>query len=241
MPRDFYVYDENVLRDAEITQYSALASGLDISLVVEPSLSPQARFLTTNPLVVFAFATPVMVDSVAVLATNAISTVVAFEGTSCTLRHDGSKVSVAMLPEPLLVRTMAYWLTGTPGTPTAVGGLYAGMKKGLPRNAARPITALGRMDLAQRTLGGHGYGMRRIPLKRYEYEFPWVSLDDKNTMETIAIANQAHVPHIINPYPEADDAFPPAYVTLYEPNLSFERRGNNPPTYTTRMEWQEAR
>jgi hypothetical protein len=121
-----------------------------------------------------------------------------------------------------------------------LGYLYLGEKTVLPRFAIEPNTGLALTSEASRSFGGQVFGMKRTALESFGVNFPRLTLEERGIIKEYVKAVQTVQPHIIDPYHEAREEFPPLYVILNKGDFSFQKRNEDGFYFSGSLSWQEA-
>jgi len=132
-------------------------------------------------------------------------------------------------------------LEGTGDDKIYLGYLYIGQKIVLPRFAIQPDTGMTLTSEGSRSFGGQAFGMKRVTLDNFKASFTRLNLQEKETIKEYVKAVQDIEPHIIDPYHEAREEFPPMYVTLSSGDYSFPKRDEDGFYFSGSLSWQEAR
>jgi len=126
-------------------------------------------------------------------------------------------------------------------TPLYLGHLFIGQKTTLPRFSPEPESGTALNSAASRSFGGQVFGIRRRSLDSFAVNFPRISAYEREVIKEYVNAVLTTEPHIIDPYPQAREEFPPMYVTLNTENVNFTKRNENGFYYTGSLSWQEAK
>jgi hypothetical protein len=126
------------------------------------------------------------------------------------------------------------------GENVRVGLLYLGDKTVLP--PFRPGTLYHNEFTGdgERSMGGYAYGLRKIRLKTFGAGFPRVDNRERKIIEEYMGETLNIQPHVIDPYPEAREEFPPFYGTLVN-GFEGTKRPENGFYWTFELEWMEAK
>lgn len=122
-----------------------------------------------------------------------------------------------------------------------LGYLYIGQKTTLPRFAIQPDTSMALTSNSSRSFGGQALGMKGITLDGFSVKFARLTWEEREAIKEYIKAVQNVEPHIIDPYHEARDEFPPMYVTLSKEDYSFKKLDEDGFYYTGSLSWQEVR
>jgi hypothetical protein len=122
-----------------------------------------------------------------------------------------------------------------------LGHLFLGQKTELPRFSPEPTSGTTLNSTASRSFGGQVYGIRRRSLDSFAVNFPRINTCERKVIKEYVNAVLTTEPHIIDPYPEARDEFPPMYVTLNTNEVSLTKRNEDGFYYTGNLSWQEAK
>jgi len=125
--------------------------------------------------------------------------------------------------------------------PLYLGHLFLGQKTVLPRFTVEPEDGKALKSESSRSFGGQVFGMRRKTLKSFAADFQRITAEEKEVIDEYVEAVLNIEPHIIDPYFEARDKFPPMYATLSNSEISLTKRNENGFFYDGSFTWQEAR
>ena len=125
--------------------------------------------------------------------------------------------------------------------PVYLGLLYIGKKVVLPRFEVGPEVGTSLNSESSRSFGGQAYGMRRKTLGNFAANFPRITSHEKNVFEEYINFVINIESHIIDPYPEARDEFPPMYATLNINEVSLKKLNEPGFFYSGSLSWKEAR
>jgi hypothetical protein len=126
-------------------------------------------------------------------------------------------------------------------TPLYLGHLFIGQKTVFPRFSPEPESGTTLNSAASRSFGGQVFGIRRRSLDSFAVNFPRITAYEREVIKEYVNAVLTTEPHIIDPYPQARQEFPPMYVTLNTENVNFTKRNENGFYYTGGLSWQEAK
>lgn len=125
--------------------------------------------------------------------------------------------------------------------PLYLGYLFLGKKTRLPRFGVGPQTGTTLRGESSRSFGGQVYGMKRRPLDGFAADFPRLTADEYREIKEYVNAVQNVEPHIIDPYHEAREEFPPMHVTLDMSEVSLTKQNEDGFYYSGKLAWKEAR
>jgi len=235
IPRTFYVYHRN--EKAELMS-KEIADRSSIEYINDPMLELCADFKENDISITGSYGNMVAIDSFCIGNTNAVSFELDIDGEiekGWIQKH----FTIRNLDEVIFTRSFVLKLSGI--EPLYLGHLFFGMKTSLPRFAVEPNTSIELRSESSRSFGGQAFGMRRKTLKFFSANFPWLNLEDKKIIDDY-IEDVLNVePHIIDPYPEAHEDFPPIYATLGISEASFPKLNRDGFYYNSSLSWQEAR
>jgi len=124
--------------------------------------------------------------------------------------------------------------------PLYLGHLFFGRKIQLPRFKAEPSIGKKFLSEAAQSFGGQVFGLRRNTLGSFAVNFPRITSEEKKIIEDYIETVLNIEPHIIDPYPEAQNEFPPMYVVLDTNEVSLKKLENGF-FFSGSLAWQEAR
>jgi len=122
-----------------------------------------------------------------------------------------------------------------------LGLLFLGKKIVLPRFEVGPEISKTLNSESSRSFGGQVFGMRRKTLKSFAANFPRIKSYEKEIIDEYVETVLNIEPHIIDPYPEARDRFPPMYATLNTNEVSMKKLNEPGFFYSGSLSWKEAR
>jgi hypothetical protein len=125
--------------------------------------------------------------------------------------------------------------------PLYLGHLFLGMKTVFPRFSPEPTMGMSLNGVASRSFGGQVYGMKRRTLESFGVNIPRITVDEYRIIKNYVKNVQNVEPHVIDPYPEAREEFPPMYVSLNTDEVSLTKRNESGFYYTGSLLWQEAK
>ena len=174
----------------------------------------------------------------AVIAQNAVT--VAYMGKPGEISDTiQGRISIFNFNETIYTNGFMLELEGD--EPLYLGHLFLGQKTVLPRFAVEPETGINFNSEALRSFGGQVFGMKRITLENFKANFLRITSDEYKLMKEYVNAVQNVEPHIIDPYSEARDKFPPMYATLDIDEVSMTKRNENGFFYNGSLAWTEAK
>jgi hypothetical protein len=240
--RTFYVYYQN--QEADLSG-PPLAQGSSLSNIYDPMLELRADFKESTVDITGTFPQAAPVDALCLGYTNASQFKIVLRSQLGDIIHNGAyhgiggRISIEDMPQTRYAKSFTLRLEGA--SPIYLGLLYLGPCLGLPRFGTGPEQGLEFTGEGGRFYGGQAYGMERISLKNFSAEFPRITGEEKQIMESYAEEVHNIRPHIIDPYPEARGDFPPMYVTLSGDGIAFQKRTEQGFYFSTALSWQEAR
>jgi len=149
------------------------------------------------------------------------------------------RITIHNFKKTLYINKFELTLEGT--EPLYLGHLFLGMKTVLPRFETGPETGKTLFSDSSRSFGGQVFGVRRKTLNSFSANFPRIDSKERQTLLDYIEAVLNIEPHIIDPYYEAHDNFPPMYATLNTGEISMPKLKENGFYYSTSLSWQEAR
>jgi len=126
-------------------------------------------------------------------------------------------------------------------SPLYLGHLFIGQKTTIPRFSPEPESGTALNSTSSRSFGGQVFGIRRRSLDRFAVNFPRITAYEREVIKEYVNAVLTTEPHIIDPYPQAREQFPPLYVTLNAEEAAFTKRNEDGFYYTGSLSWQEAK
>jgi hypothetical protein len=154
----------------------------------------------------------------------------------------GDKINIIKLPviEPVTrLRTTLYREIDNNTFKTCYMFFGRGVDLGL--FAVNPVHGFMDTGAASVTKTGQVYGLKGAFLQHFECVFPRIDNDMKNIHKAYAEAVGQIDGHVIDPWPEARDKFPPFYAVLNNTDLSVEKRTENNWKWRSSFSWMEAR
>ena len=122
-----------------------------------------------------------------------------------------------------------------------LGHLFFGQKVVLPRFKVEPQRGTAFFNEASRSFGGQSYGMKRTTLDSFAVKYQRITYDERQIITEYMEKVQNTVPHIIDPYSEARDFFPPMYVTLNIGESQMTKLNEDGFFYSGSLAWKEAK
>jgi len=180
---------------------------------------------------------PAAVDSFCIGNTNALSYELKTRDGDFKGEVNG-RITVVNFDAVLFIKEFELALEGTDDL--YLGHLFLGMKTTLPRFETGPEISRNFLSSSSRSFGGQAIGIRRKPLDTFAVNFPRITQEERETILNYADTVLNIEPHIIDPYYEARDKFPPMYVTL-DSDVGMTKRNENRFYYSASLSWQEAR
>jgi len=235
IPRTFYIYHKN---NAAGLSGSDTAVGSPYDNINDPMLELCTSFLDDAVTINGIFEDSVAVDTFCIGNTNATSFELNISGEQIK-GNINSLIEVRNLADTLFLEGFTLLLYGD--EPLYLGHLFFGEKTCLPRFGIEPGTSIGLRSESSRSFGGQAFGMRRKPLMNFSVNFPWLTSEEREILIDYLQDVQNVEPHIIDPYPEARDQFPPMYVTVDASDVSFPKLSENGFYYSGSLAWKEAR
>ena len=235
IPRTFYIYNRNNLPNINSPTPVAGSSLDDIN---DPMLEMCTIFDSENVTIEGEFETPVSIDTFCIGNTNATS----FElniGKKPIQGNINSLITVRNFKDSIFIDKFTLMLSGP--DPIYLGHLFFGEKTCLPRFSVEPNTSIELRSEGSRSFGGQAFGMRRKPLMNFSVNFPWLTSEEREILIDYLQDVQNVEPHIIDPYPQARDQFPPMYVTVDAGDVSLPKLNENGFFYSGSLSWKEAR
>lgn len=123
---------------------------------------------------------------------------------------------------------------------TKIGYVFMGEEWELPRFTVSPSRQVQIRNGSGRTFSGQVSGIPQDTLKTFNAEFLRIEQEWFKILDDYANGVQSVIPHVIDPYYEAHDKFPPFFATL-EDFGEQEKREENGFYWNFGMSWQEAR
>ncbi|MCL2805271.1 MAG: hypothetical protein FWD26_04970 [Treponema sp.] len=213
--------------------------GSSLYNIYDPMLELTAIFSKNNIKITGDYGiNSVLVDSLCIGYTNAFRYELTTQEGSCSgLIND--KITIFNFDEILFINGFKLILESTENL--YLGYLFLGCKTLLPRFEAGPETGKILFSESSRSFGGQVFGVRRKTLNSFSASFPRISTEEKKIITEYVDAVLNIEPHIIDPYPDAREEFPPMYSTLNVSDVSLPKRNENGFYYSSSLSWQEAR
>ena len=229
------VYYQN--NKARLTKIPTV-QGSDIDDIYDPMLELAAQFKDETIIIEGFYNDIVAIDSLCLGFTNAAS----YELTINDKKYSGlirNEITIHDFDEPEIIESFSLTLYGL--DPIYLGHLYLGNKVILPRFLVRPNLNLNLRGERVLSDGGQSFGIKRKALESFAVSFSRISNDEKNIIKNYINSVQNIDPHIIDPYPEARDKFPPKYAVVNTDNIPFPKRNEPDFYYDGSLSWQEVR
>jgi len=235
------VYYQN--EKADITNHSPLAEGSSIYNVYDSMLKLRADFLDESITIRGDYDNVVAMDSLCLGYTNAFQYRLetregVFEGKIAAK----GLITVHDFDETVFSDWFILELEGIEDEgPLYLGRLYLGHRTELPRFAVEPDTGMALNSEASWSFGGQVSGMKRVTLKKFGVKYNRLTSEEQSLIEEYVEAVQNVDSHIIDPYPQARDEFPPMHAALNIKEVSLPKLNDNGFYYGGSLAWQEAR
>jgi len=236
-----YVYINN--NKTEILDSPQIKHPVYMNNIFDPMLDLVAEFIDKDSVIIngtYPFPEIAVVDSFCVCNTNAYKYKLITREGEFSGKIQG-RITIHNLDKPVFIDGFTLELEGTGDDELYLGYLYLGQKIILPRFAIQPDTGMTLASESSRSFGGQVFGMKRVTLDSFGVKFPRLTLEEKETIKEYVKAVQNVEPHIIDPYHEAREEFPPMYVTLSLGDYSFPKRDEDGFYFSGSLAWQEAR
>jgi len=150
-----------------------------------------------------------------------------------------NKITIHNFDTTLIINSFELELEGI--EPIYLGYLFTGQKTVLPRFIIGSSNSINLPSESSRSFGGQAYGARRRTLNNFAASFKRITNEDKKLIEIYIDEALNTEAHIIDPYAEARDEFPPMYGTLSISDLPFEKRPESGFFWDCNLSWREAR
>jgi len=222
---------------AAFTNHSPLAVGSSIYNVYDPMLKLRADFLEEN--VTIRGDEIVTIDSLCLGYTNAYC--YRLETREGIFEGNIAKGLITIRDFEEIIYSDYFILELESDDPLYLGHLYLGHKTELPRFAVEPETGIALNSEASRSFGGQVFGMKRVALESFAVNYNRLALEEQSLIKEYIKAVQNVTPHIIDPYPQAREEFPPMYAVLDIKETSFPKRNESGFFYGGSLSWREAR
>jgi len=121
-----------------------------------------------------------------------------------------------------------------------IGLLFIGNKWELPRFATLPEKALATRNDSGRTFTGQSTGIPVTTLKAFTASYIRIPNEKVKTINDYINGVQTIIPHVIDPYPQAHEEFPPFFATVTEYSGK-EKRAENGFYWNFEIAWMEAK
>jgi len=226
---------------ATFKSHSLLAADSSIYNVYDPMLELRADFLDANITLRGVYEDVVAIDSFCLGHTNAYryrmetreGVIEGFTSDSITI-HD--------FDEAVFTDFFVLELEGVPySEPLYLGHLYTGHRIELPRFAVGPETGITLGSETARSFGGQAIGMKRETLESFSVNYSRLTSDEYRLIKEYIKTVQNVETHIIDPYPQAREDFPPMYATLDISSISFAKLKEPGFFYSGSLAWREAK
>jgi len=198
------------------TEHSPLEAGSSVYNVYDPMLELRADFLDASVTLRGGFDDVVAIDSFCLGYTNACS--YRLETRECVFEGRiaaKGQITVHDFDETVFTDYFVLELEGEPYSgPLYLGHIYLGQRTALPRFAVGPETGLALNSEASRSFGGQVSGIKRAALESFSVNYSRLASEERSLIKEYVKAVQNVEPHIIDPYPQARDEFPPVYAAL---------------------------
>jgi hypothetical protein len=205
-----------------------------------------AGFTGSNAVItgVWPFPESVFVSSLCIGLTNAMNyTLALFDVNEEQIYSSGQKNTgfnkIEILDFPgMMVEKFILELSGDENI--TLGLLYLGDKLELPRFSPGPAYNHDFTSEAERSMGGYAFGLRKTRLVTFSAGFPRVDNRNRKIIEEYMDETLNVQPHVIDPYPEAREEFPPFYGTLTH-GFPGTKRAENGFYWDFELEWMECK
>jgi len=237
IPRTFYIYHRNNIAELSGPPY---VDGSSMDYINEPMLELCTYFKDNEVTINGSFETTIVVDSFCIGNTNA--TKYKLNIGKAKKKKSGKidkLITIYNFEKSFFADSFELTLTGP--DPIYLGHLFFGEKTCLPRFSIEPDTGIELRSESNRSFGGQAFGMRRKPLSNFSVNFPWLTAEDKNLIVNYVETVLNVEPHIVDPYSQAREDFPPFYATLSIGELSLPKLNENGFYYSGSLSWQEAK
>jgi hypothetical protein len=239
------VYVDNRLETAKTLTSPNENTDAPISNVYHAFLDLTAEFTAKNVVISGAWADSIAADTFIIGLSNAETYQLILKNAANAIIYnsdvvykDDALIEILDLSKGLLVRTFTLTLTGYDNI--RVGLLYLGEALDIGLFAVGPVYTREFTGEGNRAMGGQVYGLRKITLRSFSATFPNVDNTRRALIEAYLDDQLQVEPHVINPYPQARDAFPPMYATL-ESGLSATKRERDGFWWDFELTWKEAK
>jgi len=231
------VYPVNTAAGARVSA-SGLLQFSDIKNIFHPYLKHRAYFSAPNPVVQIRWDNPAEFDTVIVADTNRNNVELELDG-SLTEMNLPDEINIFTFDDPQAARSCNLYFGGN-NENACIGYVFIGKKVELPRFATGPQRETTARGSSERTGNGQAYGNLMPALDQLSVSFLRVYKDKKKIVDDYFQAVQTSIPHIVDLYPEAHEAFPPVYATL-NGGPSAVKRAENDFYWDFNLSWLEAR
>jgi len=183
------------------------------------------------------------VDSLCLGYTNAFRyTLTLYDSADELIKFSGltaDRITIRNFEETLFFNRFELILEGIESV--YLGYLYLGMKTTLPRFEVKPDVGEKLLSQSSQSFGGQVFGLRRTTLKSFSVNFPRITSEERDVFIEYIKSVLNIEPHIIDPYYEAHDKFPPMYAYLDINDNNMPKLNEHGFYYSTSLKWQEAR
>jgi len=184
-----------------------------------------------------------VVDSFCLGYTNAYRySLTVYDGTDELGAFSGfttDRITINNFYEPFIIDNFKLVLEGAESL--YLGHLFLGLKTILPRFEVQPDIGEKLFSQSSRSFGGQVFGLRRNTLRNFSVNFPRITSEERDVFIEYIKSVLNIEPHIIDPYYEAHDKFPPMYATLDIDDNKTPKLNEHGFYYSTSLGWQEAR
>jgi len=238
------VYPINLIAGASLS--GNVLSYSDVRNIYHKYLNHRAYFAQgVVPTIAMEWTTPLYMDSLIIANTNCTKAIISVAYSSGAPQVFIRELDIARIEffelDPLkLTRKISVSFTAPVNAQPYVGYCFAGNKMILPRFTVNPEREPTMRGESQRTNNGQSYGKAVPTLDKISVKYLRIPDDTKKIVDDYIQSVQKVVPHIVDWYPEAHEAFPPLYVTLTTGPVN-TKRAENDFFWDFNLGWLEAR
>ena len=229
------VYHKNMKATLE---GSSVVLGSALSNIYDPVLELRTDFKDKKITLYGNFGNIIAVDSICIGYTNADLFEFKSRHGTCSGKCR-NKITIHNFDYTLRIEEFELTLEGI--EPLYLGHLFTGQKTVLPRFVVSPVDGIELPSQLSRSFGGQAYGARRKTLEYFNAEFIRITNEEKKVIKQYIEEALNIEPHIIDPYGEVRDEYPPMYATLSISEMPFKKRPENGFYWDCSLSWKEAR
>jgi hypothetical protein len=217
-------------------------AGSLLDYIYDPMLEMETEFTGNQVTIKGEFENVIAADALCIGNTSAFRyRFTTREGTVSGFIDTNGRITIYDFNETIFIDSFTLEIEGVEDLKLYLGNLYIGRKVVLPRFSPGSERGISLQNEKARSFGGQAFGMRRVTLESFGVSFPWLTYEEKELIGEYIKTVQNTEPHIIDPFCEARDKFPPVYVTLDTGKVQLKKINEDGFYYTGTLSWQEAR